>query len=465
MSLRDVPPMHRFLAEPDVAAFCALYGTTVVKTTVDAVLREARAAAVRNGSVATTVPAFAELLERARSKLASVASSDLVDVLNGTGILLHTNLGRAPLAPAALEAMASIAGGYSNLEFDLEAGTRGSRYARVTTLLRETTGAADAVVVNNCAAAVFLILDTFGKGREVVVSRNQLIEIGGGFRLPDVLARSGATLVEVGATNKVYLSDFERALTANTALFLRSHTSNYRIEGFTADVSPSDLAALGKRAGVPTVEDLGGGALVDLARYGLPHERTVREAVADGIDLVAFSGDKLLGGPQCGIVAGNAAAIARMRANPLLRALRVDKATLAALSATLRLYLRADDIETIPFYGMLASSRGDLLLRAIDVVAAVASQRVVHGRDESAIRDIETEAYAGGGSAPLATIPSYGVAVRSDAGSPNALAARLRRSPPHVIGRVEGDDVVVDLRTVPPARDAELVDAIVRAIA
>ncbi|MBD5606698.1 MAG: L-seryl-tRNA(Sec) selenium transferase, partial [Candidatus Eremiobacteraeota bacterium] len=376
--------MSRFLEEPDVAGYAALFGTTVVKATVDAVLADVRARTARDG---VPVPPFEDLLARARRRLARVELDDLTSVLNGTGILLHTNLGRAPLAPRALEAMATIAGGYSNLEFDIETGTRGSRYGRVATLLRATTGAEDGLVVNNCAAAVLLVLDTFGKQREVVVSRNQLIEIGGGFRLPDVLARSGATLVEVGATNKVYLADFERALTANTALVLRSHTSNYRIEGFTADVAAADLATLARRVGVLSVEDLGGGALVGLEAYGLPHERTVREAVADGIDLVAFSGDKLLGGPQCGIVVGRAAAIARLRANPLLRALRVDKATLAALAATLRLYLDPRDVETIPFYEMLACSRGDLLVRAIDVVAAI---------DLPGVRHFETIAYAGG---------------------------------------------------------------------
>jgi L-seryl-tRNA(Ser) seleniumtransferase len=363
--------------------------------------------------------------------------------------------------------MASISGGYSNLEFDIAAGTRGSRYARVTTLLRETTGAADALIVNNCAAAVLLILDTFGKGREVVVSRNQLIEIGGGFRLPDVLARSGATLVEVGATNKVYLHDFERALTPNTALLLRTHTSNYRIEGFTAEVSAAVLAALGKRAGIPTVEDLGGGALVDLSRYGLPHERTVREAVADGIDLVAFSGDKLLGGPQCGIVVGASAAIARMRANPLLRALRVDKATLAALAATLRLYLAEGDIEEIPFYAMLAASLAELRARAQGVVAGV-RERIAPGElggtVAAEISAVETQAYAGGGSAPLATVPSYGVALRHPEIAANALAARLRGSPPRAIGRVAGGDVLLDLRAIPAARDGDLIGAIARAL-
>jgi L-seryl-tRNA(Ser) seleniumtransferase len=440
--------MRRFLEEPDIAAYAALFGTTVVKATVDAVLREVR----HGGADAPAgVPPFEALLGRARRALARVENDELVDVLNGTGILLHTNLGRAPLARVALEAMVAVAGGYSNLEFDLEAGARGSRYARVSTLLRETTGAADALVVNNCAAAVLLILDTFAKGREVVVSRNQLVEIGGGFRLPEVLARSGATLVEVGATNKVYLRDFERALTRDTALLLRSHTSNYRIEGFTADVAPSDLAALGKRAGVPVVEDLGSGALVDLAAYGLPHERTVREAVADGIDLVAFSGDKLLGGPQCGIVVGSAAAVARLRANPLLRALRVDKATLAALAATLRLYLGDGTLEEIPFYEMLARTQAELEARATRLAAAAG---------EDLARPIATAAFAGGGSAPLASLPSFGVAVRRAGRSANALAARLRAHPPRVVGRCEGDDVILDLRTLPPSRDADVAAAI-----
>ena len=270
---------------------------------------------------------------------------------------MHTNLGRAPLAPEALAAVERLSHGYTNLEYDLAAGERGSRYSRTTSLLRELTGAQDALVVNNCAAAVLLVLDTFAKGREVVVARNQLVEIGGGFRIPDVLERSGAHLREVGATNKVYLDDFERVLSPQTALLLRVHPSNYSIEGFTHDVSASELAALGARVGVPVVEDLGSGALVDLAEYGLPHERTVMEAVNDGVGLVAFSGDKLLGGPQAGVVLGRANLIARLRDNPLVRALRVDKMTLAALAATLQLHRTAESRGRIPLYRMLGTTR------------------------------------------------------------------------------------------------------------
>jgi len=414
-----------------------------VKSHATALLDDCRAAG--------TVPDVEAILGTLCTRLAREARDGLVPVLNGSGIVLHTNLGRAPLAAEALAAMTAVAGGYSNLEYDLDAGERGSRYARVSTLLRAVSGAEDALVVNNCAAAVLLILDTYARGREVIVTRNQLIEIGGGFRLPDVLARSGATLVEVGATNKVYLRDVERALTAQTALLLRSHPSNYRIEGFTADIAPAELAALGKRVGVPSVEDLGTGALVDLAAYGLPHERTVREAVEDGLDLVAFSGDKLLGGPQAGIIVGRAAPIARLRANPLLRALRVDKATLAALGATLQLSLRAEDRARIPFYAMIGTPPDALRARAQQLAARL-GERGIAARVDTAV------GYVGGGSLPLAEVPSIAVSVRPRAGDANALAARYRAGTPPLIARSEGDRVAVDLRTIPPERDGDLFD-------
>lgn len=395
------------------------------------------------------VPLGDALIDAILVRLAREEARGVLPVINGTGIILHTNLGRAPLAASALAAMTAVASGYSNLEFDLEAGERGSRYARVTALLRETTGAEDGIVVNNCAAAVLLILDTFAKHREVIVSRNQLVEIGGGFRLPDVLRRSGATLVEVGATNRVYLDDFTRALSANTALLMRSHTSNYRIEGFTADVAPAEIAALGQRVGVPSVEDLGSGVLVDLERWGLPHERTVREVVADGIDLVAFSGDKLLGGPQAGVIVGRSALIARLRTNPLLRALRIDKATLAALGATLRLYCEPSDIESIPFYAMVAATNESLRARG----EALAAPLRAAGRDAHVL---VTTGYAGGGSLPMHGIASIGLAVRPLRGDANSYAARLRAARPPLIGRAVDDRVLLDLRTIPPQRDIDV---------
>jgi L-seryl-tRNA(Ser) seleniumtransferase len=295
---------------------------------------------------------------------------------------------------------------------------------------------------------MLLILDTLARGREAIVARNALIEIGGGFRLPDVLERSGATLVEVGATNKVYAADFARALSPNTGIILRAHASNYRISGFIADVAPAELVTLGRRAGVPVVEDLGTGALFDLRPYGLPYERTARDAVADGMDLVAFSGDKLLGGPQAGVIAGNTAAIARLRANPLLRALRVDKATIAALTATLRLHTDATTRERIPLYRMLATSSDTLRERA----------RALQ-RQFPALGIVETEAFAGGGTLPLAPIASVGVTFLP-AGGATAALARLRASTPPLVARIDDARVVIDLRTIDPADDVRVAGAL-----
>ncbi len=401
-------------------------------------------------------PEPAAVVDDVLARLAEASRAGLIGVLNGSGILLHTNLGRAPLAREALDAIGDAAGGASNLEYDLSTGRRGSRYDRLAALLRAATDAEDALVVNNGAAAVLLVLDTFarapdGTGREVIVARNQLVEIGGGFRLPDVLARSGAMLVEVGATNKVYAADYAHALTPRTALLLRAHASNYRIEGFTADVSGSELAALGARAGVPVVEDLGSGALVDLRDYGLPRERTVQDAIADGIDLVAFSGDKLLGGPQAGIVAGRAALVKRLRANPLLRALRVGVVTLAALGATLRLQLDPAARERIPFYRMLATPLGELNARAAELAGRLA------GLD---LRAERADGYVGGGALPTAALASVALAWHAPRGGVDAAAARLRLGAPPVVARVEGDRVLIDLRTIPPQRDGDLAAAL-----
>jgi L-seryl-tRNA(Ser) seleniumtransferase len=451
-ALRGIPAAHRFLTDRAVAGYADVLGPANVKAALDALLAEARAGARGAG-----VPAFGTLLGELLDRLARAASADLVAVLNGTGILLHTNLGRAPLAAEACDAMRAIGAGYSNLEYDVAAGRRGSRYERVTPLLCAATGAEDALVVNNCAAAVLLIVDTFAKGREVVVARNQLIEIGGGFRLPEVLASSGARLREVGTTNKVYLADFERALSPETALLLRSHPSNYRIEGFTADVAPRELAALGRRTGLIIAEDLGSGALVDLERYGLPHERTVGEAVADGIDLIAWSGDKLFGGPQAGVIVGRRAAVARLRANPLLRALRVDKTTLAGLAATVRLHLEPEGRARIPFYAMLAATTAQLEARATALAARLDSA-------VARVAVVATTAYAGGGTLPLTAIPSYGITLTPAIGDPNALAGALRGGTPPLVARSEGEAVTIDLRTIPPDRDADVAVAVARAL-
>ena len=381
------------------------------------------------------------------ARLDEVALEGLSSAINATGIIVHTNLGRAPLAREALDAVAEIARGYSNLEYDLGAGERGSRYARVSAILNDVTGAPDSLVVNNCAAAVLLVLDTFAKGREVVVGRNQLIEIGGGFRIPEVLERSGAALVEAGTTNRVYVEDFERALSPRTALLLRTHASNYRIEGFTHEPDARELVELGRRAGVAVVEDLGSGALVDLTEYGVERERTVQDALADGMGLVMFSGDKLLGGPQAGIVVGRANLVARLRSNPLLRALRVDKMTLSALAATLQIYRDGFARERIPILRMLAASLADLRSRADAYVAALPCSTVT-----------ESAAYIGGGALPQARVPSIAVAISTE--KPDLLAAKLRRGKPPIVARIDEGRVLLDLRTIAPSEDRDVIAAL-----
>lgn len=438
--MRGIPAINRLLEHSSVAPYEFLVGRDALRTLIGAELDRVRGEA--------QTPPLEAIAARVVDRVEAHLAQSLMPVINATGVLLHTNLGRAPLASSALASAREIGEGYSNLEYDLIAGERGSRYSRVTSLLCELTGAEDAIVVNNCAAAVLLILDTFARGAEVVVARNQLIEIGGGFRVPDVLARSGATLVEVGATNKVYLDDFAAALSPRTALFMRSHPSNYRIEGFVHDVDGAALAALARRAGVPVVEDLGSGALTDLATYGLPHERTVQEALADGIALVAFSGDKLLGGPQAGIIVGTRAHVARLRSNPLVRALRVDKVTLALLSGTLRLHRTAESRdEHIPFYRMLATPLNELRERAERYVREIPGGTV-----------IESRAYVGGGSLPGATIDSIAVAFETPFA--DTLSERLRRSKPPIVGRIDDQRLVLDLRTVAPSQDAIVVHAL-----
>jgi L-seryl-tRNA(Ser) seleniumtransferase len=441
--MRDIPAVHRFTTDPAIATYSSLIGRAAVRAHIQAVLEDARAG---------NAGPFDALRERVLERLAVAQAEGLIGVINGTGVLLHTNFGRAPISPHALESVATLGAGYTNLEYDLESGERGSRYDRVSSLLRELTGAQAALVVNNCAAAVLLVLDTFARGREVVVSRGQLIEIGGGFRLPDVLAKSGARLVEVGTTNKTYLSDYRNAWNANTALFMRTHPSNYRVRGFTAEVSSAALAALGRELEVISFEDLGTGALIDLSPFGLPREPTVAEEIAAGLNLVAFSGDKLLGGPQCGVIAGEAGLIGSLRRNPLLRALRVDKLTLAALGATLAAYAE-DRVADLPLYAMLALSQDTLLARAAGVCEAAASLDV---------QPVRTLATTGGGTLPDVELPSAGVAVVPRGGA-DVYAAKLRRARPPVIGRVEAERFIIDLRTVRESELTALAQALVAA--
>ncbi|HEY2475801.1 MAG TPA: L-seryl-tRNA(Sec) selenium transferase [Candidatus Cybelea sp.] len=434
--------MHRILEDPRVAALEAEAGRERIKRAAQEILGRARLSENATHEHDAIVAAVVDRVRRVRR-------AQLRRTINATGIIVHTNLGRAPLGIDAMAALDEIGGGFSNLEFDLETGERGSRYGALGELLRDATGAQDGLAVNNCAAAVLLVLDTFAKGRDVIVARSELVEIGGGFRVPEVLERSGARLIEVGTTNRVYLEDFERALSPRSALILRTHASNYRLEGFVAAPDPAKLAALGERTGVLVVEDLGSGALVDLARYGAAHERTVQEALADGAGLATFSGDKLLGGPQAGLIVGRGQLIARLRNNALLRALRVDKLALAALAATLQSYLNGSERERVPVYRMLSASLEELQARARAYVLATPNASIV-----------ETRGYVGGGALPQASIASVGVAVQTE--TADRLAAFLRHGDPPIVARIESERVILDLRTVAAAED-ELVISRLRA--
>jgi L-seryl-tRNA(Ser) seleniumtransferase len=378
-------------------------------------------------------------------------------VINATGVILHTNLGRAPLAQQALDAVRDVAAGYSNLEYDLANGARGSRHQHCSALLRELTGAEDAMVVNNCASALVLALNTFADGREAVISRGELVEIGGSFRVPDIMTKSGATLVEVGTTNRTHVADYEAAITSRTGALVVVHRSNFVQEGFVASVSPAELAPLATKAKVPLIHDFGSGLLADLSAWGLRGEPTAIDAVHAGASVVVMSGDKLLGGPQAGIVLGRAEFVKRMRENPLARALRVDKLTLAALEATLELYRdREAAMRQVPVLRMLTSPVESIRARATAVASALAS----HGVQAEVV---DSDATVGGGAFPSARIPSSAVRVAGIAGA--EAEKRLRAAPTPIIGRVADDTLTLDLRSVPEIHDELIIASALAALA
>ncbi len=378
----------------------------------------------------------------------------LVPVINASGVVLHTNLGRAPLSQAALAALQAVASGYSTLEFDLEGGKRGSRLAHAERLLTRLTGAEAALVVNNNAAAVLLALTALARRKRVIISRTQLVEIGGGFRIPDVMRQSGAKLVEVGATNRVHLSDYEEALAEPAALVLHAHHSNFRIIGFSSEPELAELARTAHRLGAGLLDDLGSGALLDTTRYGLGHEPTVQESLAAGVDLVCFSGDKLLGGPQAGILLGRSDLLAKLKRHPLARALRADKLCLASLAATLLHYLRDEAEKQVPVWRMIAASPTTLCERAEQWKAGLG----LLPSEAAVIPGLST---VGGGSLPGETLPTFLLAIHLP--HPDRFLAQLRKANPPVIARVETDQVVLDPRTVLPEQD-ELLMAILREI-
>ena len=380
---------------------------------------------------------------RVRVRLEKGEVRNLRRVVNATGIVLHTNLGRTPLAPQALDAVNEAARGYSNLEYDVSQGVRGSRYAHVENLLCTLTGAEAALVVNNNAAAVILSLAALGENGEVIVSRGELVEIGGSFRIPDVIARSGARMIEVGATNKTRLADYDEAITENTRVLLKVHPSNFKIVGFTEAVSRADLVHLASKHKILVVEDLGSGTLVDLTQYGLPEEPTPQDVLNNGVDIVTFSGDKLLGGPQAGILVGKAACIERMKKNPLLRALRIDKLSLAALEATLCLYEDEETLaETLPILHLLTQDEAQLTAKAERLLDALEKMNGL------TVTVVDGHGYAGGGSLPDAQIPTKLVTVCHVEQSEDSLAVTLRTLDTPIIGRISDDAFVMDMRTL-----------------
>jgi L-seryl-tRNA(Ser) seleniumtransferase len=385
------------------------------------------------------------LVGKISSELARLNSPSLIKIINATGIIVHTNLGRSLLAREALGNLVEIGGSYSNLEFDLEAGKRGSRYSHVEGLLCQLSGAESALVVNNNAAAVLLALNTFCKGREVVVSRGELIEIGGSFRIPEIMEKSGAKLVEVGTTNRTHLRDYESAITEETALLLKVHFSNFQIVGFTCQVELKDLVRLGRGFNIPVMNDLGSGSFLDLSKYGLVKEPTVQEAIKSGADLATFSGDKLLGGAQAGIILGKKSCIDQIKTNPLNRALRIDKLTLATLESTLRLYFdEKEAIRSIPTLNMLTLSSEEINKRALKLSRIL--KRRVYSELEISIH--EDNSKVGGGALPLQNLATRVVALKPKKLSIGALESSLRRNRPPIIGRIYNDELLLDVRTI-----------------
>jgi L-seryl-tRNA(Ser) seleniumtransferase len=411
------------------------------------VLAECRAA-VRAGAA---VPTLDTLVRRVLDQLDQLARPSLRPVINASGVLIQTNLGRAPLSGAALAAISAVGAGYSNLEYDLGAGERSSRSVHLAAQLSRLTGAEAALVVNNAAAALLLVLGGLAAGREVLVSRGQAVEIGGGFRIPDVLRQSGCRLVDVGTTNRTYAEDYAAALTPDSAAILRVHSSNFRLTGFVHEPTLAELAAIARSAGIPLVDDLGSGALIDTAQFGLAAEPTVRQSLEAGADVVVFSGDKLLGGPQAGIILGRQALLRDLARHPLLRALRVDKTIIAALAATLAAYERGSALREIPIWRMISAPLAALRERAEQILARLPAGSIV-----------ASESTVGGGSLPGATLPSLALAL--DPAHPDALAERLRRGDPPLVARINAGRVLVDLRSVLPEEDAALARALLDAL-
>jgi L-seryl-tRNA(Ser) seleniumtransferase len=457
-ALRGLPSVDQLLRR--LATHADLRGITRARLTglIRETLDQERVRVIGERTAPAAVEVLAErVVERARRS----GPFSLRPVINAQGVVLHTNLGRALLSTLALERLQAVATAYSNLELDLARKERGSRYSHVEAVLRRLTGAEDALVVNNNAAAVLLALETLAHGRAVIVSRGELIEIGGEFRIPDIMLRSGAVLREVGATNRTHLRDYADAISRETALLLKVHTSNYRVVGFTADVSSRELVELGRERGIPVMEDLGSGSLVDLRPWGFPYEPTVQETVAAGVDLVSFSGDKLLGGPQAGIIVGRRGIVSRLKKNPWNRALRIDKFTIAALEATLYAHEAGTALQTVPTLAMLTEPLTAVRSRARSVLRRLTPEV----RQHLGASVVDDRGMVGGGALPTVELPTAGVAVGASGDAAMRLDEALRVGDPPVVGRIAHDRLFLDCRTVLPAQVGVLAQALTSAAA
>lgn len=443
--LRALPSVEQLLQTSLAGALIASYGRPLTLQAIRTMMDEIRAR-ISQGRV-TIIPEQEEILIRAHTLLESWITPTLLPVINASGVILHTNLGRAPLSEATLRAIDDVARGYSTLEFDLKNGKRGSRLIHAEAVLKQLTGAEEAIVVNNNAAAVLLTLSSLASRKRVVIARSQLIEIGGGFRVPDVMKQSGAKLVEVGTTNRIHLSDYEQALEEPTGLVMRAHRSNFKIIGFTEEPELTEIVRVAHQAGVPVLDDLGSGCLLETERFGLGHEPTVQESLAAGADLVCFSGDKLLGGPQAGIIVGCADLIEKIKKHPLARAVRPDKLCLAGITSTLLHYLKNEAELAIPVWRMISLSLEQIQARA---------QRWANELGQGKV--LESESTVGGGSLPGETLPTFVLSLAVN--SPDKFLAGLRDQRPPVIARLENNCVKFDPRTVLPEQDSVFLDAI-----
>jgi L-seryl-tRNA(Ser) seleniumtransferase len=444
--LRKLPSVDRILDIVKTKPFSENIPKSILVRSIRVVIENFRSQ-ILSGNQETTAKSLSDtiILEKVKENIQKAMTPNLIRVVNATGVVVHTNLGRSLLATDTLKNLATIAGMYSNLEFDLEAGVRGSRYSCVEDIICEISGAEAAMVVNNNAGAVLLCLETIAKGRKVIVSRGELVEIGGSFRIPDVMERSGGILMEVGTTNRTHLHDYQNAIDDDTALLLKVHKSNYSIVGFSAEVSLKELVELGKAHHLPVMEDLGSGTFIDFSEYGLVKEPTVQESVATQADVITFSGDKLLGGPQAGIIVGKSQIIEKIKKNPITRALRIDKLTLAALESTLRLYRTPQcAVEAIPTLYMLT-----LPLEAIEKKARQLVSML--GNVDNPLMDIQLldrSSKAGGGALPLLDLPSKCIGVKIKGITANAIERSMRNNTPPIIGRIEEDFFIMDLRTI-----------------